>query len=238
MEENLEKIIAKARLLKNLAERGEPGEKENAQGKYEEHLKRHNLNDADINPEMNKRIIEVLDADYKDVLLNVVLSVNPYTKHSDNTSYIECYLDHDDYTEVLKKYEYFSKLLRIEKELLITAFILKHSPAFEPDEKATKKWRERRVENNALTLKQTESEIIKKEYNRIQSDKALNVDVTAKIINSNDRLVITAFNQDRTEQMKELLLKSEYVRSHTRIGNDSKANWGDWLKNVENEKNG
>ena len=81
-------------------------------------------------------------------------------------------------------------------------------------------------------------EIIKKEYNRIQSDKALNVDVTAKIINSNDRLVITAFNQDRTEQMKEILLKSEYVRSHTRIGNDSKADWKDWLKSVENEKNG
>lgn len=218
MEENLEKVMAIARKLKALAERGEGGEKTSAETKYKEYLKQHNLTDSDINPEMNKRIIEVLDGDHKDVLLNVILSVNPYTKHSDNTNNIECYLDTEDYNEVLKKYEYFSKLLRIEKELLISSFIKKHQHAFEPDEKAKKKWRERRVENQALTTKNVEAKIIEKEYNRLQSDKTLNIDVTSKVINSSDRLVVTAFNLDRISLMQDILLDSEYVRSHTRIG--------------------
>ena len=163
--------------------------------------------------------------------------VNPYTKHSDNTTSIECYLDNEDYTEVLKKYEYFSKLLRVEKELLITSFIRKHVSAFEPDEKAKKKWRERRVENQAFTTKNEEAKIIEKEYNRIQADKALNVDVTLKVINSDDRFVVTAFNKDRISLMQDILLDSEYVRNHTRIGNEeSKSNWGDWLKNVKKEE--
>lgn len=239
MDENLEKVMSMARKLKALAERGVDGEKTSAEEKYKEYLKEHNLTDSDINPDMNKRIIEALDSDYKDVLLNVILSVNPYTKHSDNTTSIECYLDNEDYTEVLKKYEYFSKLLRVEKELLITSFLKKHSQAFEPDAKANKKWRERRVENQALTTKNEEAKIIEKEYNRIQSDKALNVDVTLKVINSDDRLVVTAFNRDRISLMQDILLDSdsEYVRNHTRIGNnESKSNWGDWLKNVKKEE--
>lgn len=238
MDENLEKVMSMARKLKALAERGEGGEKTSAESKYKDYLKQHNLTDSDINPEMNKRVIEALDGDYKDVLLNVILSVNPYTKHSDNTTNIECYLDNEDYTEVLKKYEYFSKLLRIEKELLITSFIKKHSPAFEPDEKSKKKWRERRVENQAFTTKNEEAKIIEKEYNRMQADKALNVDVTLRVINSDDRLVVTAFNKDRISLMQDILLDSEYVRNHTRIDSKSsdKSNWGDWLKSVKKEE--
>jgi hypothetical protein len=217
-EENLEKIMSKARKLKELSERGIEGEKDAAISAYNAYLKKHDLNDSDINPDMNKRIIEVKDGDHKDVLLNVILSVNPYTRHSDNQTSIECYLDAEDYAEVLKKYEYFAKLLRVERELLITAFLLKHADAFEPDSQAKKKWRERRVENNAFSVKKQEAEIIRQEFNRLQSEKAMNIDVTQKIVEGGDRLKIAAFNQDRTEQLKDILLDAEYVRYRTRIG--------------------
>lgn len=206
-----------ARKLKALAERGDAGEKESARTKYFEYLKKHDLSDSDISPDMHKRIIEAKD-DYKDVLLNVILSVNPYTRHSDGQTYIECFLDDEDFAEVLKKFDYFKKLLTVEKELLITAFLSKHADAFEPDSHALKKWRERRVENSALTTKKHEAEIIKQEYNRLQSEVAMNIDVTQKVVQSGDRLKIAAFNKDRSEQMIDILLESEYVRHRTRIG--------------------
>lgn len=219
-EENLEKIMSKARKLKELATRGIDGEKDAAISAYNVYLKKYNINDSDINPEMNKRVIEVKDGDHKDVLLNVILSVNPFTRHNDTQTSIECYLDHEDHEEVLKKYEYFAKLLRVERELLITAFLLKHADSFEPDAQANKKWRERRVENEAFNVKKQEAQIIRQEFNRLQADKAMNIDVTSKIIHSGDRLKIAAFNQDRTEQMKEILLDGKYVRYRTQIGNN------------------
>lgn len=219
MNEDTEKIMAKARKLKErYTTNAQTGpEKEMARNIYEEYIKKHSLNDSDINPEMNKRVIEVKDGDYKDVLLNVILSVNPYTRHNDTQTSIECYLDHDDYTEVLKKYEYFSKMFRVERELLITAFLLKHANLFEPDHKAQKKWRERRVENDAFNVKKQEAQSIKQEFNRQQAEAALNIDVAAKVINSGDRFKIAAFNQDRTAQMQDILLDAEYVRAHTQI---------------------
>lgn len=218
-EESLEKAMSKARKLKELYTRADiEGEKQAAETAYKAHLKKHGLNDSDINPEMNRRVIETKDGDYKDVLLNVILSVNPYTKHNDTQTAIECYLDNEDYNEVLKKFDYFSKMLRVERELLITAFILKHANLFEPDEKAKKKWRERRVENDAFSIKKHESEIIKQEFNRQQAESTLGIDVTTRVIESGDRLKIAALNQDRTEQMKDILLNAKYVRSHTQIG--------------------
>ena len=208
-----------ARKLKALAERGVGGEKDSATEKYLEYLKKHNLSDSDINPEMNKRIIEVKDGEEKDVLLNVVLSVNPYTKHNDCTTYLECYLDEEDYNEVINKFAYFRNLLQIEKELLITAFLAKHHQSFEPDERAKKKWRERRVENQALSIKNIEADIINEEFNRIQSDISLGVDVQAKVMASGDRLKVAAFNKSRREQMVDILLDADYqsTRSQRRI---------------------
>ena len=213
--ENLEKIMAMARKLKALAERGDAGEKETAISKYLEYLKKHNLSDSDINPEMNRRLIEVADSDEKDVLLNVVLSVNPYTKHTDQKTGIECYLDKEDYDEVISKFEYFRKLLKVERELLITAFLTKHQPFFVPDEKAKKKWRERRVENDAFTVKKEEADAIKKEYNRLQAEETLGINVQAKVMESGDRLKVAAFNRNRVQEMIDILLKSDYQSSRT-----------------------
>lgn len=219
-QENLEKIMSMARKLKALAERGVGGEKDSATEKYLEYLKKHDLTDSDINPNMNKRIINVKNDYEKDVLLNVILSVNPYTKHSDCTTYIECYLDQEDYDEVVNKFAYFSKLLRTECELLITAFLTKHNHHFEPDERARKKWRERRVENDALTEKQREKEIINQEFNRMEALKTLGVNVQATVMESGDRLKIAAFNRNRKQELINILLNADYhsSRSQKRIG--------------------
>jgi len=219
-QEDLEKIMSKARKLKELYTRADiEGEKDAAEAAYKSHLKKHGLYDADINPDMNKRFIDATDGEYKDVLLNVILSVNPFTRHSYVNTGIECFLDSEDYNEVIKKYDYFSKLLRVEKELLITSFLSKHKDYFEPDDKANKKWRERRVENDAFNVKKQEKEIIQQEFNRLQAEALLNTDAAKIIIMGGDRLKIAALNQDRVQQLKDILLDAEYVRSHTRIGN-------------------
>lgn len=219
-QENLEKIMSMARKLKALAERGDAGEKIAATKKYLDYLKKHNLSDSDINPDMNKRIIEVKDNDEKDVLLNVVLSVNPFTKHNDCKTHLECYLDQEDYEEVINKFAYFCKLLKMERELLITAFLSKHQPSFEPDERARKKWRERRVENDAFTVKKQEAQIIKEEFNRMESQKSLGIDVQTKVMESGDRLKVAAFNRSRTQEMIAILLNADYqsTKSQRRIG--------------------
>ena len=218
--ENLEKLLSMARKLKALAERGVDGEKELAEEKYNEYIKKHNLHDSDINPEMNRRVFTVTDSDYQDVLLNVILSVNPFTKHSSTKNAIQCYLDHEDFTEVTQKFEYFSKMLRIEKELLMTAFLSKHKEFFEPDTHSKKKWRERRVENDAFEIKRQEEKIVKQEINRQKADKMLGADVTTKVMDSGDRLKIAAFNQDRAGQLMAILLDGRYVRSRTKIGKE------------------
>jgi hypothetical protein len=217
-QENLEKIMSRARKLKELATRGVEGEKESAIIAYNAFLSKHGLSDSDINPEMNRRVFVAKDAEYKDVLLNVILSVNPFAQHNDTFTAIECYLDQEDYNEVLKKYEYFSKLLRVEKELLMTAFLSKHKKFFEPDEKADKKWRERRVTNDAFNIKEQEAKIIKQEINRQKADDILGVDVTSRVLESGDRLKIAAFNQNRAGQLMDILLNAKYVRYRTQIG--------------------
>jgi len=216
-QEDLEKVMSMARKLKELSERGVDGEKEAAETKYKAYLIKHDLNDSDINPEMNKRIFVAKDSEYKDVLLNVILSINPYTRHNDTQTAIECYLDQEDYAEVVKKYEYFSKLLSVEKELLITAFLSKHKDFFEPDAQAKKKWRERRVENSALTIKEQEAKIIRQEMNRQKADTVLGVDVETKVIDSGDRLKVAAFNLDRAGRLMQILLDGKYVRYRTKI---------------------
>jgi len=211
--ENLEKILSRARKLKELANRGVDGEKETAIATYNAYLKKYNLQDSDINTEMNKRVIPAKDRDYIDLLLNVILSVNPYAKHTDLNNSIECYLDNEDYTEVLQKYEYFSKMLQVEKELLISAFLLKHQDFFQPDEHSKTKWRERRVENDAFKIKDQETEIIREELKKMQTQK----NVADSVIQSGDRLKIAAFNINRTEEMMKILLNSKYIRSNKRI---------------------
>ena len=222
MSEDLEKIMLKARKLKELFTRADiEGEKQAAEAAYKSHLKKHNLNDSDINPEMNNRVIPAKDEEYRDVLLNVILSVNPYTKHSISTSAIQCYLDNEDYNEVLKKFDYFSKMLAVEKELLITAFLSKHSRHFEPDSRAKSKWRERRVENSSKLDAEADKREITQELNRLQAEAALNIDVTQKVINSGSRIKIAAFNKSRAHQMVDLLLDAEYARHRTRIGKET-----------------
>jgi bisphosphoglycerate-independent phosphoglycerate mutase (AlkP superfamily) len=102
----------------------------------------------------------------------------------------------------------------------MTAFLSKHREAFEPDTHSKKKWRERRVENDAFEIKRQEEKIVKQEINRQKADKMLGADVTTKVMDSGDRLKIAAFNQDRAGQLMAILLESKYVRSRTKIGKE------------------
>jgi len=151
-----EKAKAKARLLKALADRGVGGEKTSAENKLKEHLKKHNLTLGDIDSSFNDRCFKVKSFDDKTVLMNVILSVNPFTRIDDMKTSIVANLDNEDYQEVIRKFTYFSKLFRADKGVFIMAFFKKHEEFFQPDEFTRKKWREKNQINAGLSSQQIE----------------------------------------------------------------------------------
>ena len=151
-----EKAKAKARLLKALADGGFGGEKTSAENKLKEHLQKHNLTLGDIDSSLNDRCFKVRSQDDKTVLMNVILSVNPFTKIDDNKTTLVVNLDDEDYYEVVRKFTYFAKLFRSEKSIFTMAFFKKHEQFFQPDEFTRKKWREKHKLNEGLSSQQVE----------------------------------------------------------------------------------
>ncbi len=82
--ENKEKLKSKARKLKALADRGNEGEKKNAERMYREFIEKHKLDESEIDPSINNRRFRVKNYDDLMILNNVILSVNPFTKINNN----------------------------------------------------------------------------------------------------------------------------------------------------------
>lgn len=215
--ENKEKLKAKARRLKALADRGVGGEKENAKRIYKEFIEKHKIEESEIDPSLNNRKFRVNNYDDSLILTNVILSVNPYTKITAHELCIQCDLDEEDFNEVKQKFRYFVKLYRIEKELLNMAFFSKHQKFFVPDEHSQNKWRESKKENDELRKARERAENITKKAE--DKPAKLNPEQIEKIKKENQ---IQMMNLSRLTKMSEILMEGKYVRNNKTI--ESKNN--------------
>lgn len=219
-----EKELEHGRKLLRLARRATiKGEKDAAEMMLEKFLKKHKLNLGDVDPDANNRILKALKPDELDLLLTIVVSVNPYTRYVSDlkTLEVKCDLDDEDYKEVLKKYDYFVKMWRVEKELLITAFHTKHKQYFQPDQYAQKKWRARNTENESISKFKTETTQANEEWLKMQRDfttgKVSEKALTKDVVNSQDRIKIMAFNTSRSYHLEQILLPADYLKNSKTI---------------------
>lgn len=225
MSEISEKKLSKARKLKKLAEGGIDGEKTSARSAYDAYIAKHGIKDSDVSPELNQRVLTAGAEDEKDLLLTIILSVNPYARYKQDKLTVSCDLDSDDFAEVTEKYDYFSKLWRIEKEMLVAAFFSKHKKYMMPNGYALHKWRDRKVENQAIQDHKSEMDQVNEEYFKIQSDLANKKktigDVLNNVIESNDRVKTMAFNANRAKSVEGYLLESNYKNDKKGITENS-----------------
>lgn len=164
MDSNKELLKAKARKLYELSLRGIGGEKTNAENKLRDFLEKHKLTLDEIDSAINNRLFKVKDEDSKTILINVILSVNPFCKINSEKKHISANLDTEDFIEVKEKYKYFSKLFSIEKTLLVMAFFSKHESFFKPDDAALNKFRDSsRNENQDLSNARKQAEDLQKQ---------------------------------------------------------------------------
>jgi len=202
-----EKAKAKARLLKALADRGEGGEKTSAENKLQEHLKKHKLTLGDIDSSFNDRCFKIRTQDDKMVLMNVILSINPFTRIDDDKINIVANLDDEDYQEVIRKFNHFSKLFRADKNVFTMSFFKKHEEFFQPDEFTRKKWREKYNINEGLSSQQ------------VEVDKLNDIVLSAKSKEDlNEEHFKLLKKLERMTKMMECLQDTEYFRIGKTIG--------------------
>lgn len=210
-----DKVLSMARKLKAMAERGEGGEKRNAILKYAAHLKKHGLEDYQIDPSNHVRKFQISDPDSQIILFNIILSVNPYSTYyvaKNNIVVVE--LDDEDFKEVSEKSDYFIRLFKVEKELLYMAFAKKHNYYFKPDARASKKWREKYAESSDLKDAQ---ENMAKAASLYESKMAAAPQTASAAISLKDEVSIQAFNGNRVNEMAEILLEANYKKVNRTI---------------------
>jgi hypothetical protein len=119
----MSKIIQLAKKLKALADRGEGGEKINAQKMLDDFLVKHKINIDEIEGEKKKRRCFNVKANqrvfFRQIVANVVGRVS---KTMDGNRY---YIDvsDSDYAEISLKFDFYWKLYQEELEIFYSAFI-------------------------------------------------------------------------------------------------------------------
>lgn len=214
MEENSkenkkEKHKAMARKLLELAKRGDAGERDSAKTKFDEHMARHKLHISDIDPSANMRKFRVKSDDDRMILGNVILSVNPFAELIKLETSINVELDEEDFIEVRERFKYFSRLYKVEKQMLTDAFFHKHKDYFQPDEYTRNKWREKRKINEDLQSAQIKVEKIENKLSKADQDKL------------NKQLQEHVNKMRRMEAMSKTLLNAQYARRDKTIGEKS-----------------
>lgn len=207
-----------------------PAEKDASKRALDKFLNRYNLTLGDIDPDANNRTIRPERIDELDLLLTILVSVNPYTRYTTDkvTLDVKCDLDDEDYKEVLSKYAYFIKLWRVEKELLKTSFHSKHKAYFKADPYAQKKWRPRNTPNESIQKFKTEADEANREWLRMQQDfatgKVSEKSLIKDVVNSQDRVKITAFNTSRAHMLEQILLPADYLKNSKTIDDGNRNN--------------
>lgn len=217
MDSTKELLRAKARKLYELSLRGIGGEKTNAENKLREFLEKHNLTLDEIDSSINNRLFKVKDEDSKTILINVILSVNPYCKVNSDKKHISANLDTEDFIEVKEKYKYFSKLFSIEKTLLMMAFFSKHEEFFKPDEFALNKFRDSsRNENQDLANAREKAQDLQKQAEEQFKQEAPPKDFSNEQKNmSLER--IQRNNLARLHNMVALMLTAKYKKANVTL---------------------
>ncbi len=212
-----EKVKAKARRLNELAKRGIGGEKINAQRMLDDLLRKHKMELSEIDCSVNDRFFDIENDEDKTILMNSILSINPYTKITCEKKFVSASLDDEDYAEVKFKFSYFIKLFRVEKELLTMSFFGKHGEFFVPDEKSKSKFRDAEKEvNSVFDSVMKDADIIEKEalehYNsqsKLEDFGTQEEDTDIKKINM--------LNLRRLDRMKSVLLDAEYKKANRSV---------------------
>ena len=211
-DEKREKIKAKARRLNELAKRGIGGEKTNAQRMLDDLLRKHGMQSSDIDSSLNSRVFTVDNDDDKTILMTTILSINPYTKLVCDKKFVTAELDEQDYFDVKDKYAYFSKLFRVEKELLVMAFFEKNKLYFAPTEQAHSKFRDgQKKPNEAFEKVKMNAENIRKNAEHQFKANPLN-DIFSISDEEAEIQRIQQLNLARLQYMTKVMFKAEYVK--------------------------
>lgn len=195
-----EKHIVMARKLYELAQKGVGGEKDAAQIKFEEHLKKYKIHISEIDSSKNMRSFRVKSDDDRFILGNVILSVNPYAELIKLTTIIKVSLDEEDFIEVVNRFKYFARLYKTERQMLEMSFMHKHKDFFQPDEYTRNKWREKYKINEDLQSAQIKVEKIENKLSKADQDKL------------NKQLQEHVKKINRMEAMSKTLLNAQYAR--------------------------
>lgn len=195
-----EKHIVMARKLYELAQKGVGGEKDAAQRKFEEHLKKYKIHISEIDSSKNMRSFRVKSDDDRFILGNVILSVNPYAELIKLANFIKVSLDEEDFIEVVNRFKYFARLYKTEREMLQMSFMHKHKDFFQPDEYTRNKWREKYKINEDLQSAQIKVEKIENKLSKSDQDKL------------NKQLEAHVAKMKRMEAMSKTLLNAQYAR--------------------------
>lgn len=189
-----------ARKLYELAQKGVGGEKDAAQRKFEEHLKKYKIHISEIDSSKNMRSFRVKSDDDRFILGNVILSVNPYAELIKLANFIKVSLDEEDFIEVVNRFKYFARLYKTEREMLQMSFMHKHKDFFQPDEYTRNKWREKYKINEDLQSAQIKVEKIENKLSKSDQDKL------------NKQLEAHVAKMKRMEAMSKTLLNAQYAR--------------------------
>jgi len=150
---DLDKIKKTLLKVKELAERGEDGERVSAQNKLTSILKKYNINVSDIESEecIERDIKHNRDPDSRTILVQVILSVSDSSVFvTKGQSCAHAKLTSTQYIEVVEKYKYYWELYKKQKAIFIRAFITRNGLfSINPDNTTTAKISEQ--EKNEVT---------------------------------------------------------------------------------------
>jgi len=158
----MEKIIEIAKKLKALAERGERGEKINAENKLKALLKKYNISPEELESEIKNNEIIKYKAAYKQILVQcivLILGKNAeifVIKGRRNCFVINC--SKAEFIQIQAAYDFFSKHYQKELNIFTQAFI--HKNHILPPDAGT-------INKDNLTTK--EKERINRVYNMMDS---------------------------------------------------------------------
>jgi hypothetical protein len=104
-----------------------------------EHCAKYKIKVEDIDTNLQKRSFATKNKDFEVILSYCIMSVNPLAKIDKQKKQYLVNLDDEDVVEVETKANFFYMVFLKEKEILLTAFLNKHNPYFQPDEYAIQK---------------------------------------------------------------------------------------------------
>jgi len=214
------KLLDKARKLKALADRGEKHERDSAMDFYEEFIKKHNIEEEDIEPKHFRRSIKLKNKDHEILLSHIILSVNPFVVIDRKRGIYEVVLDDEDFVEVTERIDFFYGAFLKEKELFFLSFMSKFKDSFMPDEYAVSKHSEidKKMSEDAEALLKKKNP---QEKQKTESD--LEDRLSDDILSSKKKEIkkITPREVQKMEIYKKCIDTLRYTKANRRIGTEN-----------------